>query len=161
MGYAKYAYKVKPLGKKAYFPRAEDPTKIIVKAFKDAMTASHAWRVVQKHYTKVPEARPVIFGEGGGRYQTTYGATVMTPEQAENIPSGSNEIDLEVLARLNKEWQDKWTHENTTNRIQTLLAMLGDLEVSQEDVSYSRWLRTKNKTVFRVKGQTLILLGET
>lgn len=162
MGYTKYAYQVKPLGKDAYYPRADDPTKIIVKAYKDAMQAAQTWRLeaVRALYTRNPQARPCLVSAGSkSGYNKIYGAAVLTPEMAEDLPTGDNESDLKALAILDKEWQDRWTHENTVNRIQTLLAMLGDVEVEKSPVNIWRYSK-QHQTVFKVKGQTLILIGE-
>lgn len=160
MGYRKYNYMVKPLGKNAYWPRADDPRKIVCKALRDVVDATRTWRLakVRDAYTQNPEGRPAFFSQKQGS-RPVFGATIFTPEQAEDVPGGTNESDIQNLLGLNAEWADQATHENTKNRIMTLLSMLGDIELVDSNTSW-RYSGTKHSTVFKVKGQTLILLGE-
>lgn len=167
MGYQKYDYQVKPLGKRAYWPKANDPTKIVVKAFKDAVDASRVWKLqtFRETLTRNPKARPTIFTAGnatGYPGKPTYGATVMTPEQAENMPAGDNESDLKHLYQLAEDWATQATLDNTTNRIKMMLRMLGDVEVIEDENNANIYRLTYGHVVnvFKVKGQTLILIGD-
>lgn len=158
MGYTKYDYRILRPGKAPYFPRADDPMKIVVKAMDDAVTLSRIWRndTVRKQYTNFSHSRPVIAWDKHNR-----GATITTAQLMEGTPQTDNESDLKNLAKLHVEQCKTATLENTTNRIQMMLGMLGDVTVTDSEQStrsaYSL-ISGKHYKVFEVKGQKLILI---
>jgi len=166
MGYTKYQYRVVKLDKSPYWPRADDPMKMVVKEWDKAMYVSRFWskESIRKAYISNDEVaqqvRPTIMMDAAN-HNGLRGAQFTNAQQWENVPYGDNESDLKQLRELHEEQCKKATIENTASRIKMMLGMLGDVqEVDSEDATYAttyalRW--TKHYKIFTIKGQKLVL----
>lgn len=168
MGYTKYQYQVVKLDKRAYFPRADDPMKMVLKEWEKALLVSKMWHNEGMRKAYFPrndevaqQVRPTIVMQSinGAKMR---GARFSTAQEWEGVPYGDNESDLKTLEKEHERRYKQATLDNTSNRIKMMLGMLGDVQVQDsEDVSYSQLTRLKynndNFKLFKVKDCTLIL----
>jgi len=167
MGYTKYAYRVVKLDKRPYYPRADDPMKMVTKEWDKAIYVSRFWgkESIRKAYISNDEmakqVRPTIIMDKPNM-QGMRGAGFTTAEEFEGVPYGDNESDLKNLREEYERQYKQNTIENTAARIKTMLSMLGDVQVidredlSNRERSQLQWYGN-NWKLFEVKGQKLIL----
>ena len=167
MGYTKYGFQVVKLDHRPYYPRADKPMNMVIKEWEKAILVSRMWhseRMRGAYFMdqEVAKAvRPTIRME-----ERLRGASFTTAEMWENVPNGDNESDLNALARESKRRYNEATIENTASRIKMMLGMLGDVqeEDSKEFGFNQLYLLTRTAhdyKVFTIKGQKLVLIGES
>lgn len=166
MGYTKYQYRVVKLDKHPYWPRADDPMKMVTKEWEKALYVSRFWgkESIRKAYIYDDEVakqvRPTIIMDKPNQ-QGMRGARFANAQEFEGVPYGDNESDLKALrAEYERQYRQN-TIENTAARIKTMLSMLGDVQVidGKEIGNVARYQLQwyKNFKLFEVKGQKLVL----
>lgn len=163
MGYTKYDYRVVKLDKAPYWPRADDPMKMVSKEWEKALLCGKMWHneKFRKAYFSndsiARQVRPVIINE-----PRLKGARFATAGEFEGVPYGDNESDLRVLEQEHERRYKAATLENTSNRVKMMLGMLGDVRViDSDDLTYPELTRLRYRNdgfkVFKVKDCTLVL----
>lgn len=164
MGYTKYDFQIVKLDKRAYYPRADDPMKMVRKEWERALYVGRTWHLSGTRNAffgpnddVAKQVRPIIIMD-----QKIKGAAFGTAGSFEGVPNGNNKSDLEAL-KLEAERQYKQaTLDNTSNRIQTLLSMLGDVKVLDKDEmtypSKTQLMYSSNYKVLEVKDCKIIVI---